>query len=55
MFFYGFLYSVVVKFLQKDIDKFKECQTIESTKKNHLRRKKGKHGIEGNELKCQLL
>ena len=28
------------EFLQKDIDKFKECQTNESTKKIHLRRKK---------------
>ena len=44
-----------MKFLQKDIDKFKECQTNESTKKIHLRRKKGKHGTEDNELKCQLL
>ena len=33
-----------MKFLQKDIGKFKECQTNESTKKIHLRRKKGKHG-----------
>ena len=31
-------------FLQKDIDKFKACQTNESIKKIHLRRKKGKHG-----------
>ena len=28
------------EFPQKDIDKFKECQTSESTKKIHLRKKK---------------
>ena len=28
------------EFPQKDIDKFKECQTNESTKKIHLRKKK---------------
>ena len=44
-----------MKFLQKDIDKYKECQTNESTKKIHLQRKKEKHGTEGNELKCWLL
>ena len=43
------------EFLQKDIDKFKECQTNESTKKIHLRRKKGNMEQRGNELKCQLL
>ena len=43
------------EFLQKDIDKFKECQTSESTKKIHLQRKKAKHGTEGKEIKCQLL
>ena len=42
-------------FLQKDIDKCKECQTNESTKKIHLLSKKGKHETEENELKCQLL
>ena len=36
-----------MKFLQKHIDKFKECQANESTKKIHLRRKKGKHGTGG--------
>ena len=29
-----------MKFLQKDIDKFKECQTSESTKKIHYGEKK---------------
>ena len=28
------------EFPQKDIDKFKECQTNESTKKIHLRKKR---------------
>ena len=48
------LQTTASEFLQKDIDKFKECQTNESTKKILLRRKKGKHGTQGNELKCQL-
>ena len=43
------------EFLQKDIDKFIECQTNENTKTIHIRRKIAKHGTEGNELKCQLL
>ena len=30
------------EFLQKDIDKFIDCQTIESTKKIHVWRKKNK-------------
>ena len=41
--------------LQKYIDKFKECQTNGSTKKIHLRTKKGKHRTERNNLKYQLL
>ena len=45
----------VSEFLEKDIDKFKEYQTNESTKKIHIKRKKSKHGTEGNKLKCQLL
>ena len=45
----------MVQFLQKDIDKFKECQANESTKKILSRGKKGKHVTEGNKLKCQLL
>ena len=49
------LQTTVSELLQKDIDKFKKCQTNESTEKIHLRGKKGKHGTEGNELKCQLL
>ena len=41
MFFYGLLESVIVKFLQKDIDRFfKKIQTNESTKKIDLRGKK---------------
>ena len=43
------------EFLQKDIDKFIECQTNKSTKKIHIQRKKAKYGTEGNKLKCQLL
>ena len=31
----------------KNIDKLKECQTNESTKRIYLQRKKGKHGTEG--------
>ena len=41
--------------LQKNIDKFKECQTNESTEKIHLPGEKGKHETEGNELKYQSL
>ena len=49
------LQTTASEFLQKDIDKFIECQTNERTKEIHIRRKKAKHGTEGNELKCQLL
>ena len=49
------LQTTASEFLQKDIDKFIECQTNESTKKIHIQRKKAKYGTEGNELKCQLL
>ena len=34
------------EFPQKDIDKFKECQTNKGIKKIHVRRKKAKHGTE---------
>ena len=37
--------KTTAEFLQIDIDKFKECQTNDSTKKIHLWRKKGKHGM----------
>ena len=43
------------EFPQKDIDKCKESQTKESTKKIHLRKRKGKHETEGNKRKSQLL
>ena len=43
------------EFLQKNIDKCKERQTNESKKKDSFTEKKEKHGIGGNELKCQLL
>ena len=46
------LQATASEFLQKDIDKFIDCQTNESTKKIHIRRKKAKHGTERNELKC---
>ena len=49
------LQTTAYEFLQKDIDKFKECQTNESTKKIRLPGKKGKHETEGNELKYQSL
>ena len=48
------LQATASEFVQKDIDKFKERQTKESTKKIHIRRKKANHGTEGNKLKCQL-
>ena len=32
--------KVLVKFLQKDIDKFKECQTNESTKDSFTEKKR---------------
>ena len=43
------------EFLKKDIDKFIDFQTNESTKKIHIWRNKAKHGTERNKLKCQLL
>ena len=49
------LQTTASEFLQKDIDKFIDCQTNESTKKIHVWRKKAKHGTERNELECQLL
>ena len=49
------LQTTTSEFLQKDIDKFKECQTNENTKKIHLSGKKGKPETEGNELKYQSL
>ena len=49
------LQTTASEFLQKDNDKFIDCQTNESTKKIHIWRKKAKHGTERNELKCQLL
>ena len=49
------LQTAASEFLQKCIDKCKEFQTDKSTKKIHLRRKKGKHGTEGNELKYYQL
>ena len=36
------------EFLQKDIDKFIDCQTNESTKRIHIWRKKAKYGAERN-------
>ena len=36
------------EFLQKDIDKFEECQTNESTKKIHLGGKKGNREMNSN-------
>ena len=49
------LQTTASEFLQKDIDKFLNCQTNESTKKIHVWRKKAKHEAERNELKWQLL
>ena len=49
------LQTTASEFLQKDIDKFKDCQTNESTKKIDIWRKKAKHETERNKLKCQLL
>ena len=54
-FFTEHLQTTSSEFLQKDIDKFIDCQTNESTKKIHVQRKKAKHGAERNEPKCQLL
>ena len=50
-----YLQTTASEFLQKDIDKFIDCQTNESTKKIHIWRKKVKQGTERNELKRQLL
>ena len=49
------LQTTASEFLLKDIDKFKELYTNESTKKDSFKKKKGKHRTEGNELKCHLL
>ena len=49
------LQRTISEFLQKYIDRFKECKTNESPKKIQLRSKKGKHETEGNELKCLLV
>ena len=46
------LQTIASEFLLKDIDKFKKCQTNESTKKIHIWRKRAKHGTGENELKC---
>ena len=40
MLFYGLLYSVIVKLLQKDIKEFKESQTNESAKDSFTEKKK---------------
>ena len=37
------LQTTASEFLQKDIDKFIDCQTNKSTKKIHVWRKKAKH------------
>ena len=55
MFFYGLMWSVIVKFLQKDIEKFKENVGQTKVKKDSFKGKKRKHGTEGNELKWQFL
>ena len=47
------LQTTASEFLQKDIDKFIDCQTNESRKKIHIWRKKAKHRTERNKL--QLL
>ena len=55
MFFYGLMWSVIVKFLQKDIEKFKENVGQTKVQKDSFKGKKSKHGTEGNELKWQFL
>ena len=52
--FYMAYCKVLTEVSTKRYWQFKEFYTNESTKKMHLRRKKGKHGTGGNELKCQL-
>ena len=44
-----------MKFLKKGIDKFKENVRQTKVQKKSFKGKKGKHGTERNELKCQLL
>ena len=44
MLFYGLLYSVIVKLLQKDIIEFKESQTNESAKDSFTEKKKESMG-----------
>ena len=45
----------MVKFLQKDNDELKKMLGKRKYKEDSFTGKKGKHGTEGNELKCQLL
>ena len=54
MFFYGLTKSVIVKFLQKGIDKFKDVRQTK-VQRRFIYRKKRKHGTDGNKLKCHLL
>ena len=44
MFFYGLPSNVIGKFLQKDINKYKECQANESRKNSFTEKKKAGHG-----------
>ena len=55
MFFSGLHKNVIVKFLQRDIDKFKENVRQTKIQKRFIYGEKEKHGTEGNELKCHLL
>ena len=48
------IHKTASEFLPKDIDKFKECQTNESTKKNHLRRKKRKAWNRGKQTQMPV-
>ena len=48
------LQTTASEFLQKDIDKFIDCQTNESTKKIHIWRKKAKRGTERNGTQIQV-
>ena len=48
------LQATASEFLKKDIDKFIDCQTNESTKKIHIWRKKAKHGTERKGTQIQV-
>ena len=50
----GHLQTTASEFLEKDIDKFKECQTNESIKKIYLQKKKRKAWNRGKQTQMPV-